>query len=367
MSGLASRIPCCMPVALSSSELTALAAQLREWAAELGFQQLGITDIALGEDAARFRQWLDEGMHGEMDYLARHAELRAHPEQLVPDTLRLISVRMDYGDADPGAAWETLHDGQRAYVARYALGRDYHKLMRQRLQKLADRLSARAGPIGYRAFVDSAPVLERAVARKAGLGWVGKHTCLINRHAGSWFFLGELFTTLPLPVDAPVSAHCGRCTRCIDICPTQAIVAPYRLDARRCISYLTIELRGPIPEPLRAPIGNRIFGCDDCQLICPWNKFARRHDEPDFRARNRLDRATLAELFAWSKEEFLQRTEGSAIRRTGYLCWLRNIAVALGNAPGTPEVIAALRSRAGHPSELVREHVAWALARQGLG
>ena len=342
-----------------------LVAQLRDWAAELGFQQLGISDTNVRSDALHLDRWLAEGMHGEMDYMARHAELRANPERLVEGTLRLISVRLDYGDAAPEAAWDTLNDGERAYVARYALGRDYHKLMRNRLQKLADRLAARIGPFGYRAFVDSAPVLERAIARNAGLGWIGKHTCLINRHAGSWFFLGELFTDLPLPVDEAASAHCGTCTRCIDVCPTQAIIAPYRVDARRCISYLTIELRGAIPEALRAPMGNRIFGCDDCQLVCPWNKFAKRHDEPEFRVRNALDHATLAELFAWDEAEFLRRTEGSAIRRTGHVGWLRNIAVALGNAPGTPDVIAALRSRESHPSELVREHVAWALARHG--
>ncbi len=340
-----------------------LVAELRVWAAELGFQQLGIADTGLRTDAAHLERWLAEGMHGEMDYMARNTEMRAHPERLVEGTLRVISVRMDYGEADPDKGWATLHDGQRAYVARYALGRDYHKLIRNRLQKLATRLSERIGPFGYRAFTDSAPVLERALARNGGLGWIGKHTCLINRHAGSWFFLGELFTDLPLPTDTETSAHCGTCTRCIEVCPTQAIIAPYRVDARRCISYLTIELRGAIPEDLRAPMGNRIFGCDDCQLVCPWNKFAQRHDEPDFRARNDLDHATLAELFAWEEDEFLRRTEGSAIRRTGHIGWLRNIAVALGNAPTTPEVLAALQSRESHPSELVREHVAWALAR----
>lgn len=349
------------PPAPPESELLALMAELRQWATELGFQQLGVADTELDADADHLARWLDQGRHGEMDYMARNTELRRHPERLVEGTLRIISVRMDYGQADPDAAWNTLQDGERAYIARYALGRDYHKLMRQRLQKLARRLDARVGPIGYRAFVDSAPVLERALARKAGLGWVGKHTCIINRHAGSWFFLGELFTTLPLPPDPATSAHCGTCLRCIEICPTRAIVAPYQLDARRCISYLTIELRGAIPEPLRTLIGNRIFGCDDCQLICPWNKFARRHDEPDFRARNQLDQARLSDLFAWSEEEFQRRTEGSAIRRTGHIGWLRNIAVALGNAPGTPDVIAALQSRRAHPSELVREHIDWAL------
>jgi epoxyqueuosine reductase len=265
------------------------------------------------------------------------------------------------------AAWRVLESPDRGYVARYALGRDYHKLMRRRLQQLADRIAATVGPFGYRAFVDSAPVLEKALARDAGLGWIGKHTLLLSRRASSWFLLGELFTDLPLPLDAPASAHCGTCRRCIDVCPTQAITAPYRLDARRCISYLTIELKGPIPEPLRAPMGNRIFGCDDCQLVCPWNKFAQLAEEPDFAPRHGLDGTRLVELFAWSEEQFLKRTEGMAIRRTGYEGWLRNIAVALGNAPHAAEVVAALNARADHPSALVREHVAWALRRQQPG
>jgi epoxyqueuosine reductase len=296
--------------------------------------------------------------------MARHGDKRSRPQELQPGTLRVISARMDYGTGDDAAAWAALDDRERAYVARYALGRDYHKLLRARLQKLADRIAAQVGAFGHRVFVDSAPVLERALARNAGLGWIGKNTCLINKQAGSWFFLGEIFVDLALPVDTPASAHCGTCTRCIDICPTQAIVAPNRVDARRCISYLTIELQGAIPEEFRKPLGNRIFGCDDCQLACPWNKFARRHDEADFRARNDLDRATLAELFAWSEAEFLQRSEGSAIRRSGYENWLRNIAVALGNAPRDESVVAALRSRAQHDSAIVREHVAWALAQQ---
>ncbi len=297
-----------------------------------------------------------------MDYMARHGDKRSRPDELVPGTLRVVSVRMDYGTGDDAAAWTTLDQGERAYVARYALGRDYHKVMRNRLQKLADRIAGHAGPFGYRAFVDSGPVLERALARDAGLGWIGKHSCLINRSAGSWFFLGEILTDLPLPVDTPASAHCGTCTRCIEVCPTGAIIEPYRVDARRCISYLTIELKEAIPEELRALVGNRIFGCDDCQLACPWNKFAVRSDEPDFRVRNDLDRATLAALFAWDEEEFMRRTEGSAIRRTGHEGWLRNIAVALGNAPTTPEVLSALASRRDDASALVREHVAWALA-----
>jgi len=275
----------------------------------------------------------------------------------------VISVGLDYGHKDDAAAWATLDDAERAYVARYALGRDYHKLMRNRLQKLAGRIATEIGPFGYRVFVDSAPVLERALARNAGLGWIGKHTCLIDKDGGSWFFLGEIYIDLPLPVDAPASAHCGSCTRCIDICPTAAIIAPHRLDARRCISYLTIEHEGAIPLEMRPLMGNRIYGCDDCQLVCPWNKFARRTDEPDFRARNDLDTATLPELFAWDEDEFLRRTEGSPIRRSGHERWLRNIAVALGNAAPSPAARQALLSRLDHPSELVREHVAWALRR----
>jgi epoxyqueuosine reductase len=343
----------------------ALALRVKALAGELGFQRCGIAGIELGEDEAHLRDWLARGLYGSMDWMARHGDRRARPAQLVPGTLRVVSVGLDYGQ-DADAAWANLADGERAYVARYALGRDYHKLMRTRLQRLADRIAAEVGPFGHRVFVDSAPVLERALARNAGLGWIGKHTCLIDKDGGSWFFLGEIYLDLPLPVDAPASAHCGSCRRCIDVCPTAAIVAPYRLDARRCISYLTIEHEGPIPEELRAPIGNRIFGCDDCQLVCPWNKFARRTDEPDFRARNGLDRAGLAELFAWEEDEFLRRTEGSAIRRSGHRRWLRNIAVALGNAPTTPEVVAALRSRASHPDDMIREHVAWALARHGI-
>jgi epoxyqueuosine reductase len=347
--------------------LAALAGRIRAWARELGFQQAGIAGIDLGEDAAHLRDWLAQGQHGAMDYMQRHGDRRERPDALVPGTLRVVSVRMDYGTGDDDAAWATLADGERAYVARYALGRDYHKVLRNRLQKLADRIAADIGPFGHRVFTDSAPVLERALARNAGLGWIGKHTCLIHRDAGSWFFLGELFVDLPLPVDAPATAHCGTCRRCLDVCPTQAIVAPNRVDARRCISYLTIELDGPIPEEFRAAIGNRIFGCDDCQLACPWNKFARRFDEPDFRVRNGLDRASLVDLFAWSEDEFMRRTEGSAIRRTGYRGWLRNLAVALGNAPTTPAVVAALAARRDTDDEVVREHVQWALARHGAG
>lgn len=345
------------------ADYTALASDLRRWGAELGFQQIGIAGVELGEDEAYLLDWLGAGHHGEMDYMQRHGTRRSRPHELQPGTLRVISARMDYAPHDLHRAWDTLEDGERAYVSRYALGRDYHKLLRTRLQKLADRIADAAGPFGHRVFVDSAPVLEKALARNAGLGWIGKHTLLLNRDAGSWFFLGEIFTDLPLPTDAAPSAHCGTCTRCIDVCPTRAIVAPYQLDARRCISYLTIELRGAIPEDLRPLIGNRIFGCDDCQLVCPWNKFARPTGEADFTARHGLGDALLVDLFAWSETQFLSRTEGMAIRRTGYEGWLRNIAVALGNAPTSNAVIAALHARENDESALVREHVAWALAR----
>lgn len=346
---------------VANLDAAALAARVRELAREFGFQRCGISDVELGEDEAFLRDWLAQGLQGSMGWMAAHGDKRSRPAELIPGTLRVISVGLDYGRRDDEEAWATLADGGRAYVARYALGRDYHKLMRNRLQKLAERIAEEIGPFGHRVFVDSAPVLERALARNAGLGWIGKHTCLIDRDGGSWFLLGEIYVDLPLPADEPATAHCGTCTRCIDICPTQAIVAPYRLDARRCISYLTIEHEGAIPEELRPAIGNRIFGCDDCQLVCPWNKFAKKTDEPDFRARNDLDTATLPQLFAWSENEFLSRTEGSAIRRSGHERWLRNIAVALGNAPTTPEVLAALESRRHDSSPLVREHVAWAL------
>ena len=338
-----------------------LARRVRALAREFGFQRCGISGIELAKDEAHLRDWLAKGLYGSMEWMARHGDKRTRPDELVPGTLRVISVGLDYGRNDSEEVWNTLAEGERAYVARYALGRDYHKLMRQRLQKLAERIQQEVGPFGHRVFVDSAPVLERALARDAGLGWIGTHTCLIDKNGGSWFFLGEIYVDLPLPIDLPAEAHCGTCTRCLDICPTQAFVAPYRLDARRCISYLTIEHEGAIPEDLRKPMGNRIFGCDDCQLVCPWNKFAKRHDEPDFRARNDLDTATLPQLFAWTEQEFMQRTEGSAIRRSGHERWLRNIAVALGNAPGSDTVLNALASRRDDGSALVREHVAWAL------
>jgi len=348
------------------TDYAAIARRIRALALEYGFQRCGIAGIELGADEEHLRAWLADGLYGSMGWMARHGDKRSRPAELIPGTLRVISVGLDYGRNDDDSAWQNLADGQRAYIARYALGRDYHKLMRNRLQQLADRIAQEVGPFGHRVFVDSAPVLERALARNAGLGWIGKHTCLIDREGGSWFFLGEIYVDLPLPVDLPASAHCGTCVRCIDICPTRAIVAPHQLDARRCISYLTIEHEGAIDEELRPLIGNRIFGCDDCQLVCPWNKFAKRTDEPDFRVRNDLDNATLAQLFAWDEDEFLQRTEGSAIRRSGHARWLRNIAVALGNAPTTRDVLAALQSRREEADPVVREHVEWALGRHGL-
>lgn len=345
----------------SAVDYATLAAEIKTWAGELGFAAAGITDTSLETDETRLLEWLERGNHGDMEYMQRHGTRRSRPAELEPGTVRVISVRMDYVAPNARDAEDVLDDPEAGYISRYALGRDYHKLMRNRLQKLADRISERVGDFGYRAFVDSAPVLEKALAQKAGLGWIGKHTVLLSRNASSWFFLGELYTDLPLPIDQPETEHCGSCRRCIDICPTQAITAPWQLDARRCISYLTIESRKSIPIAFRQAIGNRIFGCDDCQLVCPWNKFARLAEEPDFAPRHKLDGARLVDLFAWSEEEFLRRTEGMAIRRTGYVGWLRNIAVALGNAPSTGDVLASLRSRAEHPSALVREHVAWAL------
>ncbi|MBL0041222.1 MAG: tRNA epoxyqueuosine(34) reductase QueG [Xanthomonadales bacterium] len=344
----------------------ALATRIKHEANDLGFQACGITGTRLDEDEAHLLHWLDDGFHGDMDYMQRHGSKRTRPQELVPGTLSVISVRMDYLSADAADMQATLDDPSLAYVSRYALGRDYHKLMRNRLQQLADRIGAIIGPFGYRAFVDSAPVLEKALARNAGLGWIGKHANLIDTKRGSWFFIGELYTDLPLPHDAAETGHyCGTCTRCIDVCPTRAIVAPHRIDARRCISYLTIELHGPIPEDLRALIGNRIYGCDDCQLVCPWNKFAQPTAERDFLPRNGLDRIALTDAFSWNEAEFLARTEGSPIRRIGHERWLRNIAVALGNAPTGPAILDALQSRRDDPSPLVREHVQWALARHG--
>ena len=389
-----------------SPPAAALLADIKAWGAELGFARVGVANIDLSRDEAHFRDWLEKGFHGEMEYLSRHGSKRYRPAELLPGTVSCISVRMDYWPKDAAAAESVLAaesppeptgqpghtgagsadlaavaaregaasgrvghgDGSLGYISRYALGRDYHKLMRQRLQKLCDRIAEAVGPFGYRAFADSAPVLEKALARNAGLGWIGKHTNLIARDAGSFFFLGEIYTDLPLPVDTAASAHCGTCTACIPACPTAAIVAPYQLDARRCLSYLTIELHGSIPEEFRTAMGNRIYGCDDCQLVCPWNKFARHASHPDFRVRHGLDSVRLTKLFAWSEADFLQRMRGSAIYRIGYERWLRNIAVALGNAPPSAEVLTALNSRREHSSEMIREHVHWALqqhARRG--
>ena len=326
-----------------------------------GLSAAGYCDTELDEDAARLDAYLAAGYHGEMAYMASHGTMRSRPAELVPGTLRVISVRMDYLPEDTRMA-QMLAQPEQAYISRYALGRDYHKLIRKRLQQLAEKITAAIGPFGYRAFVDSAPVMEKPLARKAGLGWMGKNTLILNRKAGSWFFLGELFIDLPLPVDAPQDRdHCGKCSACLDVCPTQAFVGERVLDARRCISYLTIELKGAIPVELRSLMGNRVFGCDDCQLVCPWNRFAKPTQEDDFKPRHDLDNVTLAQLFMWTEEQFLKRTQGSPMRRTGYERWLRNLAVGLGNAPSTIVVLEALRARLDDPSELVQEHVRWAL------
>jgi epoxyqueuosine reductase len=347
-------------------DIHALAEQIKQWGKALGFQQIGIADIELAEAEGHLREWLATGFHGEMEYMARHGSKRSRPQELVPGTIRVISARLNYLPESREAMQAHLDQPLDAYISRYALGRDYHKLMRSRLQTLADNIGEAIGPFGYRVFSDSAPVLEKALAAKAGLGWIGKHSNLIHREAGSWFFLGEIYVVLPLPVDKPVQENCGTCTRCLDICPTQAIVAPYRVDARRCVSYLTIELHGAIPEEFRTALGNRIYGCDDCQIVCPWNRFARLTEETDFLPRQGLATAQLLELFDWDEETFLRRTEGSAIRRIGHERWLRNLAVALGNAAAAPDVRAALQAKADHASALVREHVRWALRQQSL-
>ena len=355
------------PAALPAGEAAHLARAIKAWGEELGFQQVGIADCDLATAEQRLGAWLARDMHGDMHWLARHGSKRTRPAELVPGTLSVISARMNYLPEYQANIEQALAEPAQAFVSRYALGRDYHKVLRQRLQRLAQRIAGSIGSFGYRVFVDSAPVMEKPLAEKAGLGWIGKHTNLVNQKAGSWFFLGEIYCDLALPADPPAEDHCGRCKACIDICPTDAIVAPYVLDARLCISYLTIEHAGPIPEPLRSRMGNRIYGCDDCQLVCPWNRFAHQTEVADFLPRQGLDAATLIELFAWDEAEFLRRTEGSAIRRIGHERWLRNIAVALGNAPPTPAVEAALTTRADDPSLLVREHVRWALAAQRAG
>ena len=342
--------------------MQALTEQIKTWGKSLGFQQVGITDTNLSAYEPRLLEWLAKGFHGEMDYMQKHGSKRSHPEELIPGTLRVISVRMDYLPEDNGAL-SVLENPELGYVSRYALGRDYHKLMRKRLTQLAEKIQSEIADTQYRAFTDSAPVMEKPLAEKAGLGWIGKHTNLINSQSGSYFFLGEIYTNLPLVIDEPQkTSHCGSCTACIQVCPTQAIVAPYVLDARRCIAYLTIELHGSIPVEFRKMIGNRIYGCDDCQLFCPWNKFAKSTQEDDFKPRHDLAASTLIDLFAWDESTFLKKTEGSAIRRIGHERWLRNIAVALGNAPASPAVIQSLQSRLTHPSALVREHVEWALS-----
>src|SRR3989454_1913301 len=346
------------------TDFAALAATIKTWGRELGFQAVGIADTDLAVVEPRLAAWLERGFAGELDYMRKHGVKRTRPASLVPGTLRIISARMDYR---PRAteSWSVLADGSKAFVSRYALGRDYHKVLRGRLRQLAKKIAGEIGEFGYRVFTDSAPVMEVELARKAGLGWRGKHTLLIAREAGSFFFLRDIYTDLPLPLDAPVGEHCGSCTKCLDVCPTRALFAPHVVDARRCISYLTIELKGSIPVELRPLVGNRVFGCDDCQLVCPWNRYAQLAPEPDFQVRNGLDSAELVDLFAWTENEFRQRMSGSAILRIGYERWLRNLAVGLGNAPWSERVLVALHSRAQDPSALVREHVAWALERHG--
>ena len=356
----------------SPSDLSELALSIKRWGRELGFADVRIADVDLAHAEAGLQAWLDAGRHGEMDYMASHGMKRARPAELVPGTVRVISARMDYLPASTPDDWrerETarLSDPRAAVVSIYARGRDYHKVLRNRLQALAERIRQETGELGFRVFTDSAPVMELPLAEKAGLGWRGKHTLMLSREAGSMFFLGEILVDIPLPVDEPASPHCGQCQACIDVCPTGAILAPGRLDARRCISYLTIELKSSIPEDLRPLIGNRVYGCDDCQTVCPWNKFAQKAVVPDFEERNRLGGESMAALFSWSEEEFNRRLEGSPIRRIGHERWLRNIAVGLGNAADTVKgdalIVAALESRADHPSAMVREHVEWALGR----
>jgi len=351
---------------IKSLPADAILKQLQQWAESYGFQQLGISDIDLSKAEQQLNHWLAKHYQGEMGFMSKHGTKRTRPEQLVPGTIRVISVRMDYWPEPAQEAWSVINDDQLGFVSRYALGRDYHKLMRNRLAKLAEKIKTELGEMGYRVFSDSAPVMEKAIAEKAGIGWIGKHSNVLNRERGSYFFLGEIYTDMPLPTTESVSDHCGSCTACIDICPTQAIVAPYQVDARRCISYLTIELRGEIPVEFRKAMGNRIYGCDDCQLVCPWNKFAQPTVEKDYLPRHQLDAPNLIELFTWTETEFLTNLQGSPIRRIGYEAWLRNIAVALGNAVSSSAVINALELREHHESDLVREHVAWALEQHRL-
>lgn len=346
-----------------SNDWVALAADIKRWGYELGFAEIGICDTDLSHTEAEHQAWINKGFHGDMDYMAKHGTKRTRPEELVTGTVRVISVRLDYLPPKASDSWQIMKNGEKAFISRYALGRDYHKVLRNKLQKLCSKISDNVPGFEYRVFTDSAPVLEVALSEKAGLGWRGKHTLLINKDRGSWFFLGEIYTNLPLPIDQKATNHCGSCTACIDICPTKAITAPYEVDARRCISYLTIELKGSIPLEFRPLIGNRVYGCDDCQLVCPWNKFAETTQEPDFHVRHGLDDIDLAECFGWSEAEFHEKMAGSAIYRIGYIQWLRNIAVGLGNAPSSPAVINALKSREADSNDLLREHVKWALQR----
>ncbi len=346
---------------LNKSELKKLAQNIKLWGKELGFDAVGFTDIDLSKHEQHLDNWIEKGMHGNMDYMHKHGRKRTQPDKLVEGTRRVISVRMDYAPADIRSAEKILSKDKIAYVSRYALGRDYHKVLRNRLKKLAQKINSEIGEFGYRVFTDSAPVLEKALAEKSGLGWIGKHSNLLDSKTGSWFFLGELYVDLALPIDEPSTNHCGTCSKCIDVCPTQAIIGPYQVDARLCISYLTIELKEAIPVELRSKLGNRIYGCDDCQFVCPWNKFAQTTKEDDFTPREQITDRNLTELFNWSEAEFLKNTEGSAIRRIGYQSWLRNIAVAMGNATPSKEITNALEKKRASATELVLEHIDWAL------
>ena len=348
----------------SSEYYASLSQQIKTWGKSLGFQSIGISDLELLEAENYLTSWLADNNHGSMSYMAKHGKKRTRPALLEPGTLRIISVRMDYLPENAKDPWEVLNDNKQAYISRYTLGRDYHKILRQRLKKLAEKITTEVGSFGFRVFVDSAPVMEKAIAEKAGLGWIGKHTNLLSREAGSWFFIGEIYVDIPLITDSKLNSHCGDCTACIDECPTQAIVAPYRVDARRCISYLTIENKNAIPIEFRKAMGNRIYGCDDCQLVCPWNRFSHNTNEKDFFIRHNLDNISLLELFHWNEEIFLKNTEGSAIRRIGYQSWLRNIAVALGNANPSDKIIAALKEKYSATNDMVKEHISWALDQQ---
>ena len=351
----------CSSEKLNEQELFSLAQNIKRWGKELGFDEVGITDTELSVHEAHLNKWVEKGMHGNMNYMHKHGTKRTHPEELVEGTQRIISVRMDYAPADIKQAESILSHPETAYISRYALGRDYHKVIRNRLKKLADKINDEIGEFGYRAFTDSAPVLEKALAEKSGLGWIGKHSNLLDSKTGSWFFLGELYVDLKLPIDTPATNHCGSCNRCIDVCPTNAIVGPYQVDARLCVSYLTIELKEAIPVELRDKIGNRIYGCDDCQFTCPWNKFAQTTKEADFSPRENITDQKLIDLFNWDEKTFLKNTEGSAIRRIGHDSWLRNIAVAMGNAPASKEIISCLESKRDSTSGMVKEHIDWAL------